>query len=265
VSRPTPANLPHGLPAAQPASPAGAIDPTLPIAETFRSIQGEGKLIGMPSHFIRVSGCNLRCAWCDTPYASWTPEGDQRAIEELVDEAMRSSVRHVVLTGGEPMLFPAIVPLTQALRDRGLHITIETAGTIDQPVACDLMSISPKLANSTPGPRADIVPGHDDEHGPRAKRHEARRLNLAVLKSLIDRFPERQLKFVVTRAGDLQEIDELLARLRGWTNDDVFLMPEGVTPPDPARRELLLNLCFERGWRYAPRLHIDLFGHTRGT
>jgi 7-carboxy-7-deazaguanine synthase len=252
MSRPSPANPPHDPPAA---TPAGTLDATLPIAETFTSIQGEGRLIGMPSHFIRVSGCNLRCAWCDTPYASWKPEGVSRRVHDLARHAELAGVRHVVLTGGEPMLFPAIVPLTEALRDRDLHITIETAGTIDQPVACDLMSISPKLSNSTPG----------TEHGESSKRHEERRINLAVLQSLINRFPSRQLKFVVSRESDLPEIDALLARLRGWTNDDVFLMPEGVAPPDAARRALVLDLCRRRTWRYAPRLHIDLFGHTRGT
>ena len=117
----------------------------------FYSLQGEGALVGVPSVFIRTSGCNLRCSWCDTPYTSWQPEGDD------LDAGGRSSTRcertrrrHVVVTGGEPMIAPEIVALTEHLRERGLHITIETAGTVFTPVACDLMSISPKLANSTP-------------------------------------------------------------------------------------------------------------------
>jgi hypothetical protein len=160
--------------------------PALPlrIAETFRSIQGEGKLAGVPSFFIRVSGCNLRCVWCDTPYASWKPEGGVRGVEALAQEAAAAGTRHIVLTGGEPMLFPQIVPLSRALREHGLHVTIETAGTVAQPVACDLMSISPKLANSTPG--TGPAPDPRDPGGAWRERHEQRRLNFVVLQSLID-------------------------------------------------------------------------------
>jgi 7-carboxy-7-deazaguanine synthase len=243
---------------AQPSAPPAAADAIatasdrLPVAETFASIQGEGGLTGVPSFFIRLSGCNLRCAWCDTPYASWRPEGDARAIADLVREARESALRHVVVTGGEPMIFPQVAPLTHALRDAGLHITIETAGTIVQPVACDLMSISPKLANSTP-------------HGPEAARHEARRINIPVLQSLLDSHPERQIKFVFTGPGDLPEVESILARLRGWRADDIMLMPEGVAAPDPDLRQATIDACMRHGWRYCHRLHIELFGNRRGT
>lgn len=229
------------------------------IAETFASVQGEGKLTGVPSAFIRFSGCNLRCRWCDTPYASWAPEGEARGIPELIDEAA-ARARHAVITGGEPMLFDAIGPLCAGLRARGVHVTIETAGTIHRPgLACDLMSISPKLANSTPtdDPR--------DPAGAWAARHEARRVNLPALQRLIDDYADRQLKFVVCGPGDLAEIDRVLAGLSGWAPDDVLLMPEGVRPPGPGAGDWILAACLERGWRYCRRLHIDLFGNTRGT
>ncbi|MFN7022373.1 MAG: 7-carboxy-7-deazaguanine synthase QueE, partial [Phycisphaerales bacterium] len=101
----------------------------IPISETFVSVQGEGKLTGLPSWFCRVSGCNLRCGWCDTPYASWTPEGGTRAIDDLVGEARRSGVQHAVLTGGEPMMFPQLAELSARLAGEcGMHVTIETAG-----------------------------------------------------------------------------------------------------------------------------------------
>src|SRR4051812_13823906 len=122
----------------------------LKIAELFYSIQGEGALVGVPSVFVRTSGCNLRCEWCDTPYTSWRPEGTEWTLERIVAEVRAYPARHVVVTGGEPMIAREILTLTERLRDAGLHITIETAGTIFHPVACDLMSISPKLANSTP-------------------------------------------------------------------------------------------------------------------
>lgn len=240
---------------------------TLPIAETFTSIQGEGMLAGTPSFFIRVSGCNLRCVWCDTPYASWNPEGEQRTIASLVDEAGASGADHIVLTGGEPMMFPQIEQLCSALKDRRrdacatdactpkLHITIETAGTIFREVACDLMSISPKLRNSTPGA----------EHNAWARRHEERRLDFAVLQRLIDAYPKRQFKFVITGKDDLTELDAILAKLRGWRDDEIFLMPEGTMAPTTERRAMVLDMCRARRWRYGHRLHIDLFGHVRGT
>src|SRR5580658_9309175 len=107
------------------------------IAEIFYSVQGEGGLVGVPSVFVRTSGCNLRCSWCDTPYTSWNPEGDDLASDEILARASAfSAARHV--------------ELTRRFRERGMHVTIETAGTVFAPVECDLMSISPKLSNSMP-------------------------------------------------------------------------------------------------------------------
>src|SRR3990172_578382 len=114
------------------------------IAEIFYSIQGEGRLLGVPSVFIRTSGCNLRCVWCDTPYTSWKPEGEERSFKEIMAAAAKYPARHVVVTGGEPLLAPEIEELTKRLKQRAYHITIESAATIFKPVACDLMSMSPK-------------------------------------------------------------------------------------------------------------------------
>ena len=251
-------NLPLAL--REDAAAADAAPDRLRIAETFTSIQGEGKLTGVPSHFIRVSGCNLRCSWCDTAYASWVPEGPVRTIEELARDSAKSGVRHVVVTGGEPMVFPAVEGLTRLLRAAGLHITIETAGTVFREVECDLMSISPKLANSTP-PEGDPR----DPGGTWRRRHETRRISGESLQSLIDSYPERQIKFVVSRPTDLEEIEALLARLRGWQREEIMLMPEGVSAPSAEISRWVTAACVERGWRYCHRLHIDLFGNTRGT
>ena len=231
----------------------------LPISEVFTSIQGEGKLTGVPSFFIRTSGCNLRCKWCDTPYASWNPEIDRRSIAWLVEQAEASGVKHAVLTGGEPMIFDGIVPLAAALRGAGFHITIETAGTVARDVACDLWSISPKLAHSTPtgDPR--------DPTGHWAKVHEERRLNFDALQTLLDEPGDHQLKFVVSSAGDFAEIESVLARLRGFEPADVLLMPEGIAPPLPGTLHWLVEACTARGWRLCRRLHLDLFGNKRGT
>lgn len=228
---------------------------SLPVSETFTSIQGEGSLTGVPSFFIRASGCNLRCVWCDTPYASWNPEGTSRSIDDLVREADASGVKHIVITGGEPMIFPQIEALTRRLREAGFHQTIETAGTVFRDWPIDLMSISPKLSNSTPG----------NDHAAWAKRHEERRLNFPVLQQLIDASPHRQFKFVVQGERDLAEIDAILNRLTGWRDEEIYLMPEGVTAPSPARKQWVTETCIARNWRYGHRLHIELFGNTRGT
>jgi 7-carboxy-7-deazaguanine synthase len=226
------------------------------IAEVFYSVQGEGKLLGVPSVFVRASGCNLRCVWCDTPYASWNPEGDDWPVERIVAQVLSHDAGHVVLTGGEPMIMPEIVELCEALATRGLHITIETAGTVHKPVLCDLMSLSPKLANSTP---------HAREGGRFAASHDRQRMNIAVLQRLIDQSPEVQLKFVVSRADDVDEIHAILRQLRNWRADDVLLMPEGTDAHTLDRRAgWIAEICKQTGFRFCPRLHISLYGNARG-
>ena len=220
------------------------------IAELFYSLQGEGALVGVPSVFIRTSGCNLRCAWCDTPYTSWQPEGTEWSLDRMLDEVKAHPARHVVVTGGEPMILPDVVPLTQRLRALGLHITVETAGTVFRPVACDLMSISPKLSNSTPT-------------GPWAAQHNRLRIQPETLRELMARYPY-QLKFVIEKPGDLEEVRWLL-ELLGSGREHVILMPEG-TDREPLRERAvwLAEICKEEGFRFSPRLHVELYGNQRG-
>ncbi len=214
------------------------------IAELFYSLQGEGGLIGTPSFFIRTSGCNLRCSWCDTPYTSWEPRGEEMTLDAILAEALRHPARHAVVTGGEPMIQPEIVALTERLRDAGIHITIETAGTVHKPVACDLMSISPKLANSTP-------------EGAFAAQHERLRIQTDTLGRLISEYPY-QLKFVVATPADLDEIRSLARSLEAPA-DRVILMPEGTDPVTlQARSGWLAEICKAENFRFSPRLHIDL-------
>lgn len=228
----------------------------LRIAETFVSVQGEGQWVGIPSAFVRVSGCNLRCVWCDTPYASWNPEGELWPLARVVDWVAGTGVRHVVLTGGEPLLFDAIVPLAEALHARGHVLTFETAGTVFRDLPCDLMSISPKLANSAP-----------PEASGWRERHERTRADLRPLAQLMERYP-CQLKFVVNpeEGDDAEEIRALLRRLPPIPAERVLLMPEGTDAEVLRRRgRMLVDLCLCEGWRLTPRMHVDLFGHTRGT
>jgi len=222
------------------------------ISETFTSIQGEGMLAGVPSHFIRTSGCNMRCRWCDTPYTSWEPEGERRPVAELVDGAVTSGVRHVVVTGGEPLLQREIGALTASLTAAGLHITVESAGTVDPPFHCDLLSLSPKTANSDPADR------HRD-------RHRRLRFDRAPAVRLLKRFPEHQLKFVVEGAEDMPEILEMLAAIGQIEPARVLLMAQGRTVDEVTERAPAISaLCLEHGFRYTPRLHLDLFGGGRG-
>jgi 7-carboxy-7-deazaguanine synthase len=227
------------------------------VSEIFHSIQGEGKLVGVPSVFVRASGCNLRCTWCDTPYASWDPEGQDLSVDQIIEQVATHRTRHIVLTGGEPMIMPDIQPLAAALKQRGHHVTIETAATVFRPIALDLASLSPKLSNSTP---------HDREAGRFAASHEKHRINLPVIQQFIDHSPDFQLKFVVCAPGDLPEIEQLLDQLRGWRPDDVQLMPEGIDAQTlSSRMDWIGEICKQKGYRLCPRLHVMLYGNRRGT
>jgi 7-carboxy-7-deazaguanine synthase len=221
------------------------------ISEIFYSVQGEGVLAGVPSVFVRTSGCNLRCSWCDTPYTSWKPEGEDLSIDLIVERTTAfTAARHVVITGGEPMIAPGIVELSRRFRELGFHITVETAGTVFAPVACDLMSISPKLSNSTP----DGV-FHD--------RHDQLRLQPEVLKRLTQEY-DYQLKFVVAQESDLSELQSIVGNLKAPA-EKVILMPEGITPDALTERGVwIAELCKTHGYRFGPRLHVYLYGNRRG-
>ena len=230
------------------------------ISEIFHSIQGEGLLLGVPSVFIRTSGCNLRCSWCDTPYASWNPEGEEMTITAILQQVQAYECCHVVLTGGEPMIASGIHELAAGLHAAGHHITIETAATVvPNGIACDLASLSPKLANSTPD---------TEQAGPWRERHEAARLKPDVIREWLASY-SAQLKFVVSQTEDQPEIQGLIAEvgtIPGFTHDRILLMPEGTDVETlRARGPFVAEMCLEYGFRYAPRLQIELFGNTRGT
>jgi 7-carboxy-7-deazaguanine synthase len=228
------------------------------IAEIFHSIQGEGMLTGVPSVFVRASGCNLRCNWCDTPYASWNPEGTTMSVAAIVSEIQKYPARHVVLTGGEPMIAKDIRALAQAVKALDYHITIETAATVaPDRIACDLASLSPKLLNSAP----------DDRLAPTwRKKHESLRWQPAVVREWISGY-DYQFKFVVTQPSDIDEIEGMLASLGiDVPRHRVLLMPEGITVERIRERaHWLSELCKARGYRYAHRLHLELYGNKRGT
>jgi len=228
------------------------------ISEIFYSLQGEGELTGLPSVFIRTSGCNLRCNWCDTPYASWNPEGTPMTVDEILVQVTPHPAKHIVLTGGEPMIAPGIHELAYQLQELGYHITIETAATVaPRGIACDLASLSPKLAHSAPDARLDDT---------WRRKHEELRWKPEVVASWVAN-GAYQLKFVVSREADLDEIERMIGETGcAVPRSKVLLMPEGTTVEKlRASAGWLGELCKVRGYRYAPRLHIELYGNKRGT
>lgn len=228
------------------------------ISEIFHSLQGEGELTGVPSVFVRTSGCNLRCNWCDTPYASWSPEGKQMTPDEIVAAATVYPAKHVVLTGGEPMIAPGIHELAFQFQELGWHITIETAATVaPNGIACDLASLSPKLAHSAPDGRLDDA---------WRRKHEQLRWQPEVVARWIAT-GNYQLKFVIGSESDLGEMEAMIAETGcAIPPGKVLLMPEGTTVEALRRKAGWLGeLCKAHGYRYAPRLHIELYGNKRGT
>lgn len=230
------------------------------ISEIYASLQGEGLLAGTPSTFVRTSGCNLRCGWCDTPFTSWEPSGDEMTMADVFARVAELGRRHVVVTGGEPLLSAEAADLCVALRRAGRHVTVETAGTVlpstAEPVA-DLMSLSPKLASSAPPP--------DTPRGWHA-RHEATRRRDDVLRGLAAA-GRHQFKFVIDTEADLAEARDWLAALGDVIDRRaIFMMPQGRTAAELAATTAWLErACRRHGFRLAPRHHIAWFGTRRGT
>jgi 7-carboxy-7-deazaguanine synthase len=240
------------------------------ISEIFRSIQGEGKLAGTPSVFVRTSVCNLRCIWCDTPYTSWKPEFTDLSVGIIVGETVRLATegkepaRHVVITGGEPFLQSRELDLLcQSLRLLDYHVTIETNATVFKPVPANLISMSPKLRNSTP---SVVDPGKE---GRIAERHEERRIRIDIIRRFLEYFlnppdSDCQVKFVVDNEDDLNEI-AWLARVAQIPKGKILLMPQATEPKELEVRSLWLKeLCSRTGYAQSPRLHIELYGNQRG-
>ncbi len=228
------------------------------IAEVYASIQGEGQFAGTPSVFVRTTGCNLRCWFCDTPFTSWNPEGPQLAVADLVRQVRELGIEHVVLTGGEPLLQLDCVPLCKSLLAAGHFVTIETAGTVFRPAPASLMSISPKLANSAPAQVGSAASLRWQA------RHEQTRSNRAVIARLIEA-NEFQLKFVVDELSDLPDITDYLA---GWPQvpgERVWLMPQARTREElEARSDWLEAEAVRLGFRFSSRWQIAQFGNQRG-
>ncbi len=231
----------------------------LTYSEIFYSIQGEGTLMGTPSVFFRTSGCNLRCTWCDTPFTSFDPENKKISIEDVVDKILSFDCSHIVITGGEPFAQPLkLQVLCTLLKSHQRHITIETNGTIYEPVQADLISLSPKLSNSTPTP--------EQVKGRWIEKHETDRLNGVSLKAFMGGHGESdyQFKFVVSTDQDVDEIEEIQERL-DIPDHKIYLMPEGIISKSiEEKQEWVAEVCLAKKWRYSDRLHVRIWQDRRG-
>jgi 7-carboxy-7-deazaguanine synthase len=262
------------------------------------TVQGEGKLNGVPSLFIRTSGCNLRCLWlntdgntntCDTAYSSFKPEKNQMEIDDIITIINNNShpnIQHVIISGGEPtMQTDQLGELLIKLKLNHYHTTIETNGTIisdDILFNTDLFSISPKLSNSNPTIESALKHGYKLSNT-LVEKHANERINIDVIQEIIskcnfipkhhldvyfDKFPfgkqDFQLKFVITKEQDIEEIqDDFLSKLKGWKPSDILLMPEGITWEEQRiKNNWVVKQCIKNGYRWCPRLHVLIWDST---
>jgi len=228
---------------------------TLQVSELFLSIQGEGIRAGAVSAFVRLAGCDLRCIWCDTPYAHEPHRGRPLSIADILTQLDPLPTDEVVVTGGEPLIQPNLQPLLAALARAGKRVTLETNATQFRPLQCDLVSMSLKLASSVP---------HTGPYAHWAATHERTRLNLPA----VCRFLETnncQLKFVVADEADIAETQSILAQLPPIDPCRVLLMPQARTKHEYRQRApWLAEQCVRLGLRFGPRLHVELWGARRG-
>ncbi len=231
--------------------------------EIFASLQGEGPSAGMPVAFIRLSRCNLACTWCDTAY-TWRFEGDNRphrdgvAFERTANQIKLSPKKaaeriaamgqnRLVITGGEPLLQgAALAEMLEHLPD--ITVEVETNGTTTAPprldARIDQYNVSPKLAHSGNAGDLALIP----------ERLAAYAADRRVF-----------FKFVIAEPGDVDEVLELASAHR-IPSERVFLMAEGTTSEALRARQVWLSeLALRHGFRMSDRMHIHLYGDTRGT
>jgi 7-carboxy-7-deazaguanine synthase len=250
------------------------------------TIQGEGKLVGIPVLFLRTAGCNLRCMWslpngevslCDTPTASFDTRNEKQFTIDAVKRIILNNLgkmNHLVISGGEPFIQGCHLSclIDELRKERAIHVTVETNGTIfneELVKNIDFFSISPKLKNAVPTlsklEKTKTVIPFEPEQSEKVRR------NIGVIQAIIDHCngnqeKDFQLKFVIQHHDELREIEEsFLSQLTGWKPDDVVLMPLGSTPDEMKQtRMTTIEAAIERGWRFSPRLQINYFGGISG-
>jgi 7-carboxy-7-deazaguanine synthase len=220
------------------------------ICEMFKTIQGEGQLTGVVSVLVRMWGCNLQCEWCDEKRYRKSNCWQEVPQDVLLSNIKKYGCNHIVVTGGEPLIWPEVTEFTRKLKDVGYNVTIETNATIQRKVYCDLVSMSPKLAHSKPSSQLSAV----------AENHERNRLNIDVINYFM-KHHDYQIKFVVESEKDFFEIEDILTRISNYDETKILIMPLASS-----RRQLnkvqkkLVRLCVEKGYRYANRLQLQIWG-----
>lgn len=207
------------------------------VNEIFLSIQGEGKMQGVPSVLVRLKGCNLNCVWCDNRDDKIDWEISHVELLNLLDDY---GINNVILTGGEPLLYSQIELLTNELKEKEYFLTIETNATIIKNVKADLISMSPKLAH------ANI-------------KNEIVTINYEVIQYYIDNY-EYQLKFVVKNENDFIAVQHIIQKLRNVDCNNVFMMPLAKSLAELTRlQKEIVRLCIKYHYRYANRLQLQIW------
>ena len=242
----------------------------IPINEIYTCLQGEGKLMGIPHILIRVTGCKLRCqfanSFCDTPYSSWSPEKGKFSYGDIHNfYEKHSHIKHTMITGGGPTSHPEMLQeLCKIGKQYGHYITIETEGSEYVSTVGDLISLSPKLSNSTPRP-GTVMPFTGKKVTEKQKeQHEKWRCNYDAMKELLSYHWDYQLKPVISNKSDLIEFQKV-QNILNVPNNKVYLMPEGLNREQlTRRRQWLSDVCLQEGYNFTDRLHIITYGDKRG-
>ncbi len=226
------------------------------MSEIFLSVQGEGVHSGIPSVFLRTYRCNLSCTWCDSRY-TWLDQDKSKPgvnyalmpASAVVGRVSGYGCKHLVLTGGEPLIHQrALAPLLASLKRSGFFIEVETNGTFapsaELEASVDCFNVSPKISNSLVEAKVRVRP--------------------EALRGFV-RLDKAWFKFVVCDEADIDEVEEMVAT-SAMRRDRVILMPEGIDATTIlARSGWLVELCKAKGFRFSPRLQILLYGNKRGT
>lgn len=223
------------------------------VCEMFHSIQGEGILEGIPSVLVRLVGCNLCCDWCDTKDILNKENCITLNENELLERLSKYQCKYIIITGGEPTLFPSLEQLICLLQKHGYHITVETNGTIKTEIHCNLISISPKLSNSIP----KTIRGEEQ-----LKSYNQKRINIEAIRCHM-RGGNYQIKFVVRdRQEDFDEIKEILNELGDYDEERILIMPQAASVEQLSEMQTeIVRLCILNNMRYANRLQLQVWGN----
>ena len=242
------------------------------IADLHLCIQGEGRDTGTPAILVRMIGCNLNCQFqdsvCDSAYTSWRPESGKYSLKDIKDFVRANpQIKYAFVTGGNPSFKPSLLQMiVNTLKANGMYVAIEDNGTLYSPFSnIDFVTLSPKLSNSVPVPgkivNDPVMMGYEVTEQDRDK-HEKYRKRYSSMQRWIQNY-DYQLKFVVSEKEQLEEI-ETLVRAIGADKSRVYLMPEGINREQlNSRRQWLVELCIEKGYKFTDRLHIVTYGNKR--